>query len=134
MLQMDLVMERFLEGFTQVYAGVDEKFLEEHGRRIFMTFLLPIINGKGNMCIEPQTQTRDRMDLVVDYLAARSVVELKIWRGSAYNERGREQLFGYLDRFSLDKGYLLSFNFNKGKKPMLHEITYNGKRILEVVA
>jgi hypothetical protein len=133
MLQMDLVMERFLEGFTQVYAGVDEKFLEEQGRRIFMTFLLPIINGKGNMYIEPQTQTRDRMDLVVDYLAARSVVELKIWRGSAYNERGREQLFGYLDHFSLDKGYLLSFNFNKGKKPMLHEITYNGKRILEVV-
>jgi hypothetical protein len=133
MLQMDLVMERFLEGFTQVYAGVDEKFLEEQGRRIFMTFLLPIINGKGNMYIEPQTQTRDRMDLVVDYLAARSIVELKIWRGNAYNERGREQLFGYLDHFSLNRGYLLSFNFNKGKKPMCHEISYKGKTILEVV-
>jgi hypothetical protein len=59
MLQMDLVMERFLEGFTQVYAGSDEKFLEEQGRRIFMTFLLPIIYGKGNMYIETQTQTKE---------------------------------------------------------------------------
>jgi hypothetical protein len=73
------------------------------------------------------------MDLVVDYMVKRFVVELKIWRGNSYNERGREQLFGYLKHFSLDKGYLLSFNFSKGKKSVLHEISYEGKRILEVV-
>jgi hypothetical protein len=53
---------------AQVYAEVDESFLEEQGRRIFTAFQLPIINGKGNMYIESQTQ--DRMDLVVDYYLA----------------------------------------------------------------
>ncbi|MDR1536945.1 MAG: hypothetical protein LBU32_02930 [Clostridiales bacterium] len=51
-----------------MYAEVDESFLEEQGRRIFTAFQLPIINGKGNMYIESQTQ--DRMDLVVDYYLA----------------------------------------------------------------
>ena len=33
----------------------------------------------------------------------------------------------------MEKGYLLSFNFNKSKKTGIREISYKGKRILEVV-
>ncbi|MBR6914204.1 MAG: hypothetical protein IKN34_10495 [Treponema sp.] len=35
------------------------------------------------------------MDLVVDYNGERFVVEMKIWRGEEYNERGEKQLAEY---------------------------------------
>lgn len=47
--------------------------------------------------------------------------------------RGEEQLFEYLNYYREDKGYLLSFNFNKKKKTGIQELNYNGKKILEVV-
>ncbi len=58
---------------------------------------------------------------------------MKIWRGEEYNRRGEEQLFDYLDYYHLDRGYLLSFNFNKRKQAGVKEIRYKGKTILEVV-
>ena len=39
----------------------------------------------------------------------------------------------YLEFYNMEKGYLLSFNFNKSKKTGIREISYEGKRILEVV-
>lgn len=35
--------------------------------------------------------------------------------GNAYQERGEQQLFGYLEYYGQDRGYLLSFNFNRHK-------------------
>lgn len=45
-------------------------------------------------------------------LRIRPDMELKIWHGNEYNERGREQLTEYLNYYHLKKGYLLSFNFS----------------------
>lgn len=53
--------------------------------------------------------------MVIDYLGERFVIELKIWRGNSYHERGEKQLLDYLDYFRLKKGYMLSYNFNKRK-------------------
>lgn len=61
------------------------------------------------------------------------MIELKIWRGDEYNKRGEKQLAEYLEYYHLEKGYLLSFNFNKNKKTGLKEIMVNGKKIIEVV-
>ena len=50
--------------------------------------------------------------------------------------KGRQfvvELFGYLDAYKQEKGYLLSLIFNKNKKPGIQELEYKGKRILEVV-
>lgn len=44
------------------------------------------------------------------------IIEMKLWRGNAYNERGERQLMDYLDYYHLEKGYMLSFNFNKKKE------------------
>ena len=44
------------------------------------------------------------------------VIELKIWRGNAYHERGERQLMDYMEHYHLKKGYMLSFNFNKNKR------------------
>ena len=61
------------------------------------------------------------------------MIELKIWRGDAYNERGEEQLAGYLEHFHLTKGYMLSFNFNKKKETGLKEIWVGDKLLIEAV-
>lgn len=132
-LNMDVVMAKFMHHFTDVYADSSDTFREENGRRLFLLYLKPIINGKGNYYIEAQTRNQRRTDVVIDYLGQQQVVEMKIWRGEEYNRRGEEQLFDYLEYYHLDKGYLLSFNFNKKKKAGMKEIWYKGKRILEVV-
>lgn len=58
---------------------------------------------------------------------------MKIWRGNEYNERGEQQLIDYLDYYHQDKGYLLSFNFNKKKETGVKKIEVNGKVIIEAV-
>lgn len=66
-------------------------------------------------------------------LGERFVIEMKIWRGNEYNERGEKQLTEYLDFFHQKKGYLLSFNFNKKKKIGMKTIAVGDKVIVEAV-
>ena len=98
-----------------------------------MLYLKPIINGTGNYYIEAQTRDQTRTDIIVDYLGKQYVIELKIWHGNEYNKRGEEQLAEYLEYYHLDKGYLLSFNFNKNKQTGLKEIQFGDKTLVEVV-
>ena len=93
----------------------------------------PIINGTGNYYIEARTRNDEQTDMIIDYLGQQYIIEMKIWHGNAYNERGEKQLSDYLEYYHVDKGYMLSFNFNKSKKTGIREISYKGKRILEVV-
>lgn len=133
LLNMDLVLEKFMLHFHDIYGDSTEKFVEENGRRLFLLYLKPIINGIGNYYIEAQTRDQTRTDIVVDYLGKQYVIELKIWHGNEYNKRGEQQLADYLNYFRLEKGYLLSFNFNKNKKTGMKEIQVENRRILEVV-
>ena len=132
-LDMDLVMKKFMHHFTEIYGDSDVRFLEVNGRRIFLTYLWSIINWVGNYYVEARTRDLRRTDVIVDYLGKQYVIEMKLWHGDEYNHRGELQLAGYLDDYGLDRGYLLSFNFNKYKKPGMKEINCQGKRILEVV-
>lgn len=133
-LNMRKVLEKFVETFDYLYGGQNESFLEEAGRRYFMLFLKPIINGTGNYYVEPETRNRERMDLVVDYRGEQFVVELKIWHGDAYNSRGEDQIAGYLEYYGLEKGYMISFNFNKKKKEIgVKEIAVGDKVLVEAV-
>lgn len=132
-LNMELVLEKFVLYYGDIYRGSDMKFLEEYGRKIFLLYLKPIINGTGNYYIEAQTRDAKRTDVIVDYLGEQFIIELKIWRGSEYHERGERQLTEYLDFYHLKKGYMLSFNFNKNKKTGIHEIQIDNRTILEAV-
>ncbi|MGX8716301.1 MAG: GxxExxY protein, partial [Lachnospiraceae bacterium] len=109
-----------------------QEFDEEEGRRRFLLYLRPIINGTGNYYVETQTRSHDRMDLVIDYLGKRHIVELKVWRGKAYHEKGESQLAGYLDSYHLDKGYMLTYNFNKHKENGVKTVRIEGKELIEV--
>ncbi len=71
--------------------------------------------------------------MVVDYLGEQFIVEMKIWHGNEYNERGERQLAEYLDYFHQEKGYMLSFNFNQKKEIGVKELRVEGKTIIEAV-
>ncbi len=126
-------MEKFVETFDDLYGEKGMSFLEDEGRRYFMLFLKPIINGVGSCSVEPRTRNNERMDLVIDYRGERSIIEMKIWRGNAYHERGEQQLSDYLDYFHLKKGYMLSFNFNKKKEIGVKEVVLGDKLLIEAV-
>lgn len=98
-----------------------------------MLYLKPIINGVGNYYIEAQTRNQRRTDIFIDYRGRQYVVEMKIWRGEEYNQRGEEQLAEYLEYYHLQKGYLLSFNFNRKKTVGVKEIHFKEKIIIEAV-
>ena len=83
--------------------------------------------------MEAETRNRERMDLVIDYHGEQYVCELKSWHGNAYNERGEKQLTDYLDHFHLNKGYMLSFNFNQKKNIGVKEIMLGDKQLIEAV-
>lgn len=132
-LDMKLVLEKFVEYFDEIYNRKDAGFVEKYGRKFFLLYLKPIINGTGNYYIEAQTRDERRTDVIVDYLGEQFIIELKIWHGKEYNERGERQLTDYLEYYHKDKGYMLSFNFNKEKEIGVKEITVCGKTIVEAV-
>lgn len=132
-LDMYLVLQKFVLYYEEIYRDNDSKFLEEHGRKIFLLYLKPIINGTGNYYIEAQTRDARRTDVIVDYLGEQFIIETKLWRGEEYNERGKKQLTDYLDYYHLEKGYMLSFNFNKNKKTGIKEYKFGERTIVEAV-
>lgn len=81
-LDMDMVLEKFVEYFTDIYSDSDGSFVEKQGRKLFLLFLKPIINGIGNYYIESQTRDERRTDVIIDYQGEQFVVELKIWHGN----------------------------------------------------
>lgn len=132
-LDMDVVMRKFVEHFDSIYGDQMQKFDEAEGRRRFLLYIRPIINGTGNYYIEPETRNAKRMDVVIDYMGERFVIELKIWRGNSYNERGEKQLADYLAYFHLKKGYMLSYNFNQKKTVGVKEIHIGDRTLIEAV-
>ena len=61
------------------------------------------------------------------------IIEMELWRGNAYNERGEQQLMDYLELYHTKQGYLVSFNFNKQKKTGVRRIQIEGRVIIEAV-
>lgn len=132
-LNMDLLLERFVIYFDDLYGDQSETFKEEDGRRYFLLYLRPIINGVGNYYVESRTRNMERTDVIVDYGGEQMVVELKIWRGNAYHERGEDQLVDYLEHYHLKKGYMLSYNFNKNKEIGVKRVVLGDKVLIEAV-
>lgn len=130
-LNMKMVLERFVVHFDFLYGDRGQKFYEEDGRRYFMLFLKPIINGTGNCYVEAETRNRERTDLIVDYCGEQFIIETKIWHGTARHLQGQQQLFHYLEHYHLKKGYLLTFNFNKKKEIGVKEVMLEDKILIE---
>ncbi len=106
---------------------------KEYGRIFFLLYLRPIINGTGNYYVEAQTRDKKRTDVIVDYHGEQFIIEMKLWHGKEYHERGEAQLADYLNIYNKQTGYLLSFNFNKKKETGVFERKIAGKRIIEAI-
>lgn len=122
-LDMPVLLSKFAEHFNEIFrtqdGTMDYKFVENQGRKQFLLYLRPILNGDGHYYVEAQTRDETRTDLIINYHGHEYVVEMKIWRGESYNTRGEEQLAQYLDYFNRPVGYMVSFCFNKNKQPGL---------------
>ncbi len=134
-LDMERALQKFQEVMKAEYRSGDISFIERQGRLLFLCFMKPIINGKGNYYVEPETRSNSRMDVVISYGGREYIVELKIWHGQQYREKGLEQLEGYLDSRNCNKGYLISFNFHKNKEYLQHKIFLgkSQKEVFEIV-
>lgn len=132
-LNMEKVLLKFQEFMYQEYREEDERFYETNGRLIFLAYLKPILNGGGFSFVEAQTRQNKRMDVVITYGSEKYVVELKIWNGDKYEEKGIKQLVEYLDIQNLHTGYMVIFNFNQNKQYTSGWIQVGEKSIFEVI-
>lgn len=132
-LDVEKILKKFVEHFTESFGNSTDAFVEENGRKLFMLYIRPLINGIGNYYIEARTRSMGRTDLIIDYLGKQYIIEMKIWHGNEYNTRGEEQLLGYLNDYHLERGYMLSFNFNRNKKPGVKELHFKNHTLIEAV-
>ena len=128
-LDFKKILLRFQQFIKEQYSTIDSKFIEREGRLLFLAFIKPIINGVGFDFKEVQVSEEKRLDIVITYLKEKYLVELKIWRGEEYHQKGLKQLYDYLDIKDLDSGYLVIYNFNKNKEYKSEEVIINDKKI-----
>ena len=137
-LDMPLLLQKFSEHFNEIFrtedGNMDVKFVEKQGRKQFLLYIRPIINGVGHYYVEAETRDETRTDLIINYNNHEYVIELKIWRGDSYNTKGESQLFEYLQLKKHNIGYLISFCFNKNKQPgLLPPVESNGRTLIEAI-
>jgi len=132
-LNMKLILERFAESFTDLYGHKGERFIEDEGKKYFLLYLRPIINGTGHYSLEAATGSHTRTDVIVYYHGELFIIETKIWHGSKANKEAENQLLGYMKSYHQDIGYLLTFNFNKTKQRGMKEVKVEGKTLIEVM-
>jgi hypothetical protein len=133
-LNFELILERFQVYMKENESKKEEHFLENQWRLLFLAFLRPILNGKGFDFKEVQISDERRLDVVVTYFNHKYIIELKIWRGESYHERGVLQLYDYLERQNQDTGFLVIFDNKKESKNELKTewIEIEEKRIFAV--
>ncbi len=132
LLDIPKILRKFQQFMKENYSQKDVDFIEREGRLLFLSFLRPIINGVGFDFKEPTIGDERRMDIVITYMKVLYVLELKIWRGEAYHQKGLEQLSDYLDLYNKKEGFLLIFNFNENKESKEENIAFGDKNILAV--
>jgi hypothetical protein len=133
---MELCLTKFKKHYAEINTDKDLKFLERNGKLVFLTYIMPLINGNGFYHFESETNANGKMDLVIDYLKQQFILELKIWRGDSKHQDAYEQLANYLKSKNADRGYLLTFDFRKQGDDHFSEnkwIAYDGKQIFDVV-
>jgi hypothetical protein len=131
-LNIELILIKFQQFMKEQYSSIDADFIEREGRLLFLAFIKPIINGVGFDFKEVQISEEKRLDIVITYHSFKYIIELKIWNGQKYHEKGIRQLYDYLDVFSEYKGYLIIYNFNKNKEYKQEKINLKDKEIFAV--
>lgn len=58
-LNMRLILEKFICHFTDLYGHEGKTFIEKEGRKYFLLYLRPIINGTGHYSMEAVTSSEN---------------------------------------------------------------------------
>jgi hypothetical protein len=117
-------------------------YSEAAAQLVFMAFLQKVVNGGGFIDREYAVGS-GRIDLCIRWprsgLAERWAVELKVWRDGRPDPlpQGLQQLGGYLDRLSLDRGTLIIFDGRKVAEPLpgrcaMEEVAWEGRTVAVV--
>jgi hypothetical protein len=133
---MELCLTKFKQHYANIYTEKDINFLERDGKLIFLTYLMPLINGKGFYHFESETANFGKMDLVIDYLTQQFILEIKLWHGNNRHEDAYEQLAACLKSKNHSCGYLLTFDFRQDVGDNLYEskwIECEGKKIFDIM-
>jgi len=115
-LDIERALLKYQEYMQSVYSKFDKDFIERQGRLLLIAFFKPIINGKGFYFVESHTGFEQRQDVVITFGNNKYIIELKIWRGKDYHQKGMKQLEGYLSLENVDKGYLVIYDKNENKE------------------
>jgi hypothetical protein len=108
-LDFDKVIERFSVFMYDEYRNQDIAFIEREARRLLLGYIKPIINGYGQYFLEPQIRGGKEIDILVQYKQAEYKIEVKIWRGEAYERKAYDQIAGYVKARHQRIGYVVSF-------------------------
>ncbi len=128
-LDMEKILLKFQEFMKVQYTNRNKNFLETNGKLLLLAFIRPIINGKGFDFKEVQISEEKRLDIVITYMDNKYILETKIWHGEEAHKRGLSQLYDYLDKECLDKGYLVIFDLNKEATFSEDRVSINNKQI-----
>jgi len=90
---------------------------ESAGQYLLMSYLDMFIRTLDGYSTIETPSGRGRIDVLLHYKGKKYVIELKIWRGKEYFEKGKKQLIEYLRSENLKEGYLVLFDpREKGSK------------------
>ncbi len=132
-LDIDKVLETYIEFYKEHSDLVTKRrtYTEAAHHLLFMAWLQRIVNGGGRVSRE-YAAGLGRLDLYIEFAGERFAFELKLKSKKAL-VKGKEQLVEYLQRLSLESGWLVIFsrqaveNLDEvGKREWVEE---KGKRI-----
>jgi hypothetical protein len=131
-LDIKKALVKYQEYMKSVYSKFDREFIERQGRLLLLAFFKPILNGKGFYFVESHTGFEQRQDIVITFNHYKYIIELKIWRGEEYHQKGLIQLNSYLECESTDDGYLVIFNKNETKEYKSEYLKLNERNVFAV--
>jgi len=60
------------------------------------------------------------------------IIELKIWRGNEYHQKGLKQLEGYLNLENVNEGYMVIYDKNDNKEYRSEDLKLENKEVFAI--
>ncbi len=127
-LDIEKLLSTYIEFYKQHSEMLTKRrtYTEAAHHLLFMAWLQRIVNGGGQISRE-YAAGLGRLDLCIEFAGERFAFELKLSSNHALKD-GKKQLIDYLDRLSLDSGWLIIFSKGKikdwnkvGKREVVNE-------------
>jgi 2-polyprenyl-3-methyl-5-hydroxy-6-metoxy-1,4-benzoquinol methylase len=105
--------QQFWRENSDIWIG-KVQYKEAAPHLILQGFLQRVLNGGGHI-IRDMSIGKGRLDLGVVYEGHTYPIEIKLWKGDQYYQRGLEQIVRYMDVYGCTEGWLVFFDQSQGK-------------------